>query len=188
MTRDYAKRSQPGRAGTTRRARSSQRTGRREPRTTWSAPSFSAGAIFGAALVLLASYAPRVFEDTVVSVREQVAPPVEEIEFEFPEILENDTVEVDTSAYPAEFPGEDPNAPPVEYLIQAISLKSYDAAHTLSKDLNAAGLAARFERVDLTTGTWYRVMVGPFPSRLEANRAMTELRRRNMGPRLIKLG
>ena len=195
MNKDYARKSAPTRKKSTARqvakkttSRKSASRARSEHRNSWSAPSFSAGVVFGAALVLVASYAPSAFEESLVAVRQQVDAPEEAIEFVFPEILENGSVEVDTSVYPAEFPDEDPNAPADRYLIQAISLKSHDAAASLSADLNAAGMSARFERVDLKDAVWYRIMVGPFRTRQEATRTMTELRRRNMNPRLNKLG
>jgi cell division protein FtsN len=144
--------------------------------------------VFGAALILLASYAPGVFKETVVAVRQQVTEPAEAIEFNFPDMLANDSVTVDPSAYDGQFTDEDPDAPVTEFMIQVASLKSYGAASNLAAELDSSGLSARFERVVLDQVTWYRVMVGPFPGRQEANRAMTALRKRNMGPRLIKSG
>lgn len=207
MTRDYARRSSTtaSRKKTTGRKTSNRsrpkarpdKARRSQPRaskgpsthsTIWSAPSFSAGVVFGAALVLLASYAPDAFEDTVVAVREQVMDPAEEIQFVFPDMLENDSVEPDPDAYDGEFADDDPDAVPVQFMIQAASLKSFNAASNLAAELNNTGLNARFERVDLDQVIWYRIMVGPFPGRLEANRAMTSLRRRNLGPTLIKPG
>ncbi|MGD8832063.1 MAG: SPOR domain-containing protein [Pseudomonadales bacterium] len=185
MTRDYAKKPAAARRPAKRRAPQARRPSDRRP--VWSAPSFSAGAIFGAACVLLASYAPSAFQDTVVAVREPVTQP-EQIDFEFDQILANDTVEADPSAYPAEFPGEDPDAPPPEYVIQAISVRSSETAATLTAELRRMGMNSTFERADLSSGTWYRVMVGPFNTRVEATRAMTELRKRNMTPRLSKVG
>jgi cell division septation protein DedD len=143
--------------------------------------------IFGAALVLLASYAPSVFDQTVGTIRQQVAPPAAEITFDFPDMLEQDTVIADPSAYPAEFPDEDPEAQPKTYVIQAASLRASGAAAALSAELRTAGLSATWERVDIDSGTWYRVMVGPFDNQVEANRALTLLRKRNLGARLIRL-
>ena len=195
------------RRGSSRTARSSSRSGnaryqnaqsrkragtRQKHSTTWSAPSFSAGMVFGAALILLASYAPSAFEETVVAVRERVTEPAEDIEFNFPDMLKNDSVLVDPSIYDGQFTDEDPNAPAPEFMIQVASLKSYGAASNLTAELDSTGLSARFERVVLDQVTWYRVMVGPFPGRQEANRVMTALRKRNNmgpgGPRLIKSG
>jgi len=194
MNRDYARKSSSRARPATRRDRPAtsraRATGRASPvkgRPVWSAPSFSAGVLFGAALVLVIIYARTAFEDTVIAVREPVTEP-DQIDFEFEQLLTDGTVEVDPDAYTADFPEEDPNAPPPEYQIQAISVRSSETAAALAAELNGMGLRSRFERADLSSGTWYRVMVGPFTSRVEANRAMTELRKRNMTPRLSKVG
>lgn len=189
MSRDYASRTanRPARA-----RKASPRTGARKrpakagsspERTIWSAPSFSAGVIFGAALVLLLSYAPSVFEDTVATARGPVTEP-ENITFEFEEILENGTVEVDPNAYEAQFPGENPDEPVPEYQVQAISVKSAADATKITRELIAMGLPARSERVDLSSGPWYRVMVGPYNSKREAERIINRLRERNMTPEI----
>lgn len=188
--KDFARRS-PAR-GTPARQRPASRSGAGNRRgasggTGFSAPSFSAGVIFGAALVLLASYAPTAFDGTVSAVRREMSPPTEEITFDFPDMLEKDTVVADPSAYPTEFPEDNPQAPHRTYMIQAASLRASGAAAALSAELRTAGLTASWERVDLSTGTWYRVMVGPFDSQVEANRALTLLRKRNLGAQLIKL-
>ena len=191
MTRDYARRTPKAPA---RRQRTRPSSGKRRSKPasshSFSAPSFSAGVILGAVLMLLASLAPRAFEEAESVVRQGMAAPAGEIEieFDFPELLEEDTVEVDPNAYPVEFPEEDPAAGPRVYMIQAASLKEASRASTLTAELEAAGLAARWDRVDLPSGVWFRVMVGPIEGTVEATRALTELRRRNLGAHLIPLG
>jgi hypothetical protein len=197
MSRDYASRtatrtasrskarsSRPRKAGpgTGPRKRPAKSSASQE-RSIWSAPSFSAGVIFGATLVLLASYAPTVFEDTVAAARGPVTEP-EDIVFEFEDILENGTVEVDPNAYEAQFPGENPDEPVPEYQVQAISVKSAADATKITRELIAMGLPARSERVDLSSGLWYRVMVGPYNSRREAERVINRLAERNMVPEI----
>jgi hypothetical protein len=149
----------------------------------WSAPSFSAGVIFGAALVLLASYAPTVFEDTVAAARGPVTEP-DDIVFEFEDILENGTVDVDPNAYDAQFPGENPDQPMPEYQVQAISVKSAAEATKITRELIALGFPARSERADLTSGPWYRVMVGPYNSKRQAEQVINRLEERNMLPEI----
>jgi len=194
MTRDYAKRTPSARQ--TRRNRSVRgkgpsrgKTGSRgaTAQSVWSAPSFSAGALFGAALVLLAGYAPSVFRDNATVLEAPVSQP-EPIQFDFEEILTSGTVQADTSAYPARFPEEDPEATQPAYLVQAVSVRSEENAQALCAELNELELECRWQRADLTSGTWYRVLVGPFRSRRDADRAMMVLRERNMTPRLSKPG
>ena len=189
MSRDYASRTanratrpRKSRPTSGARKRPAGRSGNPE-RNIWSAPSFSAGVIFGAALVLLASYAPTVFEDTVSAARGPITAP-EDIVFEFEDILENGTVEVDDNAYEAQFPGENPNEPLPEYQVQAISVKSATDATDITRELIAMGLPARSERVDLSSGPWYRVMVGPYNSKREAERVINRLEERNMLPEI----
>ena len=185
MSRDYASRS-------TRTAKPRPRSGARKrpakatagtDRGIWSAPSFSAGVIFGAALVLLLSYAPTAFENTVAAARGPISEP-ENITFEFEDILENGTVEVDPNTYEASFPGENPDEPAPEYQIQAISVKSASEATGLTRQLISMGLPARSERVDLSSGPWYRVMVGPYESKRKAERVINQLEELNMLPEL----
>jgi len=184
MSRDYASRtaSRPRRPAT--RARKSKSKSASNPdRSIWSAPSFSAGVIFGAALVLLLSYAPSVFEDTVAVARGPVTDP-EAITFEFEEILENGTVEVDPNAYEAQFPGENPDEPAPEYQVQAISVKSAAEATRITRELIAMGLPARSERAELSSGPWYRVMVGPYNSKRKAEQVINRLKEQNMAPEI----
>lgn len=181
MTRDYASRSGNRRSPSTRVSRKTGKRSKPEKKNIWSAPSFSAGAIFGAALVLLASYAPTAFEDTVSAARGEITQP-DQIDFDFTGILENGTVQADPDAYVADFPGEDPDAPLLQYEIQAISVRSVEKARSLSTELAGMGLNARYERVDLSSGTWYRVVAGPYNSKRETDQVMNRLRDRNMLP------
>ena len=183
MSRDYASR-------TAKRSPARSRSRTRRParnstpeRSIWSAPSFSAGVIFGAGLVLLLSWAPSVFEETVAAARGPVSEP-ENITFQFEELLENGTVEVDPNTYEAEFPGENPDEPIPEYQIQAISVKSASDANRITRELIGLGLPARSERVDLSSGPWWRVMVGPYNSKREAERVINRLEERNMLPEI----
>lgn len=184
MSRDYASRtaSRPSKRAT-RARKSNARAASNPDRNIWSAPSFSAGVIFGAALVLLLSYAPSVFEDTITAARGPVSDP-EAITFEFEEILENGTVEVDPNAYEAQFPGENPDEPAPEYQVQAISVQSATEATRITRELIAMGLPARSERAELASGPWYRVMVGPYNSKREAERIINRLEERMMTPEI----
>ena len=193
MSRDYASRTASGSSSRSTRPRKAKPgTGTRKrpaksnssaERNIWSAPSFSAGVIFGAALVLLAGYAPTVFEDTVAAARGPVSEP-DNIVFEFEDILENGTVEVDPDTYETQFPGENPDEPMPEYQVQAISVKSLEDATKITRQLLAMQLPARSERVDLSSGPWYRVMVGPYNSRREAEQVINRIEELNMSPEI----
>ena len=184
MSRDYASRtaSRPKRPAT-RAHKSKSKAAGNPDRNIWSAPSFSAGVIFGAALVLLLSYAPSVFEDTVAAARGPVTDP-EAITFEFEEILENGTVEVDPNAYEAQFPWENPDEPAPEYQVQAISVQSAAEASRITRELIAMGLPARSERAELSSGPWYRVMVGPYNSKRKAEQVINRLKEHSMAPEI----
>ncbi len=190
-TRTSARRKAPGKRPATPR-KSAAKARQADARGIWSAPSFSAGVIFGAVLVLLASYAPVAFEETVEAVRDPAVEPDQLIfnyddDYQYEDLLEQGEVATNPGAYPAEFPDEDPNGPQPRYEIQATSLRSEGKARSVSADLVAMGLNARYERVELSSGTWYRVTVGPFSSRREADRVMNRLREKNLSPRLDKL-
>ncbi|MEM8766527.1 MAG: SPOR domain-containing protein [Pseudomonadota bacterium] len=196
-SRSSSRRSAPAKQSPARqrkpKPRKSSGKGRQaDVRGIWSAPSFSAGVIFGAVLVLLASYAPVAFEETVEAVRDPVVEPDQvtfeyDDNYEYEDLLEEREVVTNPGAYPAEFPDEDPNGPQPRYEIQATSLRSEGKARSVSRELVAMGLNARYERVELGTGVWYRVTVGPFSSRREADRVMNRLREKNLTPRLDKL-
>lgn len=198
MTRDYASRSasrnHSRRGGSPRGTPRRRAASRQKPRTSaqnrgiWSAPSFSAGAVFGAALVLLLSQAPTLLEDTVSVARGGPVTEPDAIEFEFPELLENGTVEVEPNAYEARFPSENPDPSGPVYQIQAISVKTADDAARITRELLAMGLPARSERVELSSGPWYRIMVGPYISRREAERVINRLAERKMVPEIRTQG
>ena len=209
MTRDYARKhgkTQAGKPGSRARAKSKparkqvvRGVSRAKPRpgrkrtsadqtTSFSAPSFSAGVVFGAALVLLAAYAPTLFQETVSVTRSKISQPEPKITFNFPDILRENQVVTDPDAYPVEFPDSSATEGLQEYLIQAASLRAEEDATVLQVQLRKLGLPAQYNRVTLQSGVWFRVTVGPYDSKRDANRAMTQLREQNLSALLIKLG
>ena len=93
-------------------------------------------------------------------------------------------MEVAKNAYDAYFPDEVPDGVGREYDIQAISVKAADEASRLTRELIAMGLPARAERVDLSSGPWYRIMVGPYNSRRKAEQVINRLAERGMIPEI----
>lgn len=188
MTRDYASRGAPGsKPRKTQAARRSNRPPLRVSHPVFSAPSFSAGVVFGAALVILAAYAPAIFEETRTAVRGEERPVKPEITFDFPEVLRDSKVLTDPKAYKSGAP-EQPGSGPQLYLLQAASLRADSDAEALRARLTLQGLPASSDKVVLASGTWYRVTVGPFTSQVEANRAMTRLREMNLSALMLKHG
>lgn len=189
MTRDYASRgNKTSKPRKPRRSSTGVRTPRNPSRTTFSAPSFSAGAVFGAALVLLAAYAPAIFEETRTAVRGEERPSKPEIVFDFPDMLRDNKVVTDPKAYDPGSADNPATGEPQQYLLQAASLRASADADALRARLILLGLPARSDRVTLASGTWYRVTVGPFTSQTEAQRAMTRLREMNLSALMLKVG
>lgn len=188
MTRDYASRTTPrSRPRKTPTARGIRRSQSRVSRSAFSAPSFSAGVVFGAGLVLLAAYAPAIFEETRTAVRGEEKPVKPEITFDFPDVLRDSKVLTDPEAYKSGTPEQHDSGPQL-YLLQAASLRADSDAEALRARLTLQGLPASSDKVVLSSGTWYRVTVGPFTSQVEANRAMTRLREMNLSALMLKHG
>jgi len=192
MARDYAQRQNsqrskihPRRKPAPRRRPASKAKSRNN--TGFNAPSFSAGAVFGAALVLVASYAPEIFQESVTSIRGPQNDTVAPVTFEFDRILENDVVLTDPDAYPAEFAEESGGAPP-EYMLQAASFPRREDAEALRANLLMLNLPVQTNRVEIASGIWFRVTVGPFDSQVKARRALTRLRENNLSAQLYKRG
>ena len=190
MARDFAQRQNKKRSKSQSRRRKRPTARRRassKVSTGFNAPSFSAGVIFGAALVLVGSYAPEIFDESVTAIRGQQAEAVGDVTFEFDQILKNDVVLTDPNSYPADFTQTGENATvPGEYLLQAAAFRSSEDAERLRANLLMLNLPAETGRVDIASGTWYRVIVGPYDSQVKAERALTRLRENNLSALLIK--
>jgi septal ring-binding cell division protein DamX len=199
MTRDYAGRTTAAkRAGAEQRPRAQPRRNRAATRKqspgkrkaiTFSAPSFSAGAVFGAALVLLLANLPGFFRGTVEVIRGEVAETSQpELEFRFNEILENAEVVVDPDAYFSGRPQSPADVSGHAYLLQAASFREMADARNLQTRLGKLGMPAATDTVRLENGTWYRVTVGPYPSKVEAQRALTRLRENRLSAYFVQRG
>ncbi len=188
MARDYAKQQNSKRANSqNRRKKRPRRRASNKVNAGFNAPSFSAGVIFGAALVLVASYAPEIFDESVTTIRGLQAETVGDVTFEFDQLLKNDVVLTDPDAYPAQFAQDGDNATsPREFLLQAAAFRSTEDAERLRANLLMLNLPAETDRVDIASGIWYRVTVGPYDSQVKAERAMTRLRENNLSALLVK--
>ena len=194
MRKDFANtsaRKQPARKSTARK-----KSKKPTPSRWFHGPSFSGGMILGAMLVLGGAYLPELLPYVLASSNttgstsassaganpETQAP----VTFEFDDMLRNAEVDADGSLYVDPEVAAQAKANPDEYLLQAASFRSADDADALRARLLLLSLPAATDTVALASGRWYRVTVGPFASRTEAQRAVTELRERDLSPMWIK--
>lgn len=192
MRKDFAGRASAGK--TPSRSKPANKKGKRQrttgraspaPRVLFHGPSFSSGAIVGALVVVIAAYAPEFLaQRQAVAAPSQPTPetPARDIVFDFPRLLEEVEVKVDPLTYAV--PEPDPNAAPPVYEIQAASFRDNVDADQLRAELLLENLPARVVAA-AGDSRWYRVRVGPFERRVEADRAMTRLRERGLDAILI---
>ena len=185
MPKDFANRTGPKKksksSGSLRRA--PKKRNKPPTKTIFHGASFSAGIVLGIMLAVLGAYAPQLFEDELKQIterREQAG----QISFEFDRILRESEVVTDPSVYVT--PEDEKPGKAMEYLLQAGSFRSEDDAGGLRASLLLMDLPTNSYRVQLENGAWFRVLVGPFTGREEAQRAMTRLRQRNISALLIK--
>jgi cell division protein FtsN len=182
MTKDFANRGQSAKPASKRarpgaKARSSRTTPTRSKKSAgFHGPSFSSGAIFGAIVVLLAAYLPEWIgaEPGVSGETESTSLIKPQVTFEFPDLLKDSEIQVDTSAY--EGSPTDPAAKPTSFRVQAASFRDESDANALRANLILLNLTATVETSTSSTGEWHRVVLGPFDRRVDANRALTKLR------------
>ncbi|HEX7037627.1 MAG TPA: SPOR domain-containing protein [Pseudomonadales bacterium] len=149
-------------------------------RTLFHAPSFSAGVVMGAAVVLGAAYLPELLggENPAEPTAPAAAAPEPELTFEFDDLLRNSRVTADPDIYATD--PEPAAAADEEILLQAASFRSREDAERLRAALLLMDLPATTSSITLSSGLWYRVTVGPFERKVEAERALTRLREKNI--------
>jgi len=192
MPKDFANRSATKPSKRKAAAKRGKKTSSKSPpRRFFHSPSFAGGMIFGALLVLGGAYLPELLPHILANpstatlvngAKPDAATP--DVQFEFDDMLRNTEVASDSGNYvDAEAQA---NRTPNEYLLQAASFRSASDADALRARLLLLSLPAATDTVALASGRWYRVTVGPFASRVEAQRAVTELRERDLAPLWIK--
>jgi hypothetical protein len=151
-------------------------------RTLFHAPSFSAGVVMGAVVVLGAAYLPELMstgEPAAQPPAAGVADPRPALTFEFDDLLRNSRVTADPEPY-LSAPAPEGRDVKEEILLQAASFRSRDDAERLRAALLLMDLPATTSSITLNNGAWYRVTVGPFDSRVKAERALTRLREKDI--------
>ena len=182
MTKDFAKRDGAAKPAKRKSRTTSSGRGRVTPTRgkrkspTLHGPSFSSGAIFGAFVVLLAAYLPEwmasdASDNAPATAESREAP---KVTFEFPDLLKNGEIKVDTSPYQPSKPAKAGEG--AVYRVQAASFLDEGDANEMRARLILLNLPAVVEANDSSTGTWHRVILGPFERRVDANRALTKLR------------
>ncbi len=143
-------------------------------------PSFTSGALVGAAIVILAAYGPELLQGQPTP-----APPAESevaqtpaIEFQFPDLLKESEVQPDPEPYAV--PEEMRPDAPGSYTIQAASFRELGDAENLRASLLLDNMPAQTLSSEVNGSRWYRVVVGPFERRVDADRAMTRLRQQGL--------
>lgn len=199
-----AKRVSGGRAG----KRGASGAGRAK-RSAWHTPSFLIGALVGLAGGLAVTQAPSYLAEQVESL--PAAAPLlasgetEELTFRFDDLLKNSEVPANPERYgpgaPAESPAPasaDAAAPdqaqpirrqplqPQAFHIQAASFRRPEDAEQLRARLMLQALPAAVARVEIDSGAWHRVTVGPIDSAEEAKRIMNLLREQDLSAMWIK--
>lgn len=183
MAKDFANRRSrqpPTPRGTARRSPRKRRW-----RLSFHGPSFAAGIALGCCIVLMVTYVEPVFEPAPaeVPVPAHTEPPAT-VTFEFDSRLRSAEVHSDPQPY-ASTANPHPDQQ-MEYLIQAASFRLADDAESLRQELELIELPAQTSLVSVGSNPWFRVTVGPFLNQVEAGRAMTRLRQRNLDAFLIK--
>lgn len=182
MTKDFAKRGGAAKAAKRKPSTTSSGRGRATPTRgkkkspSFHGPSFSSGAIFGAFIVLLAAYLPEWMAtdagDTTPTAADSLEAP--KVTFEFPDLLKNGEIKVDTTPYQSSEPAKTSKS--AVYRVQAASFLDEGDANEMRARLILLNLPAMVEVNDSSTGTWHRVVLGPFERSVDANRALTKLR------------
>ena len=182
MPKDFARR-----AGSST-GRGSRNTKKRQPakrvspkaRVLFHGPSFATGALVGAAIVILTAYGPELLQmsDTAPAAAEADTTHPQPLEFTFPDALKHSEVAADPEPYAV--PEEQKQSLHSIYSIQAASFRNKEDADQLRARLLLQNMQARTAASRVNGQTWYRVVVGPFQGRLEADRAMTRLREQGL--------
>ena len=104
------------------------------------------------------------------------------LEFEFRDLLGTDQVDPDISAYEAAVKLEQAKGPqqPTHYLLQSGSFQIKADAETRRGTLLLLNMPANIVEAKINNKTWYRVIVGPYPQRGQAQQAASRLRAKDI--------
>jgi cell division protein FtsN len=192
MSQDFANRSGRVRAKKARSARSRANSPAKKAAKAQSSAaggfsfaSFVAGVVTGVAVFLLGAYAPEMFGERssrpLSQPQEQPqevndSTPKQKVEYVFHELLGEDKVAPDISAYETGLPAQQSTPGEVQYLLQSGSFLILPDAERRRGELLLMDLPANVVEARIENKTWYRVLVGPFSNRDGAQQVVTRLR------------
>ncbi len=104
--------------------------------------------------------------------------------FDFYEVLPNQELDLNPEIEPADL--QAPRADNAQYLLQVGSFRKEADADRRRGELALLGLDASIEVGESDNGRWFRVYLGPFPSRSEMARARTLTAEADMDTLLLK--
>jgi len=100
-------------------------------------------------------------------VKQTLPPPPEDEEWQFIEELENKQVKVSTEELEDKGP----------FIIRCTTVRSRDRAEALKARIAFAGFESQVKEYQGTSGTWYRVDLGPYEKKRTAEKTRHELKR-----------
>lgn len=182
MAQDFAKRS---------RSRA-----KKPPPSRFSLGSFVLGVFVGVGLFLAGAYGPDLLSDRgsqtasrispspdqiSAQAPEQLPPAQPDVEFVFRDLLGEDEVDPDLSAYESEILAAqnatlNQSSQAVNYLLQSGSFKIKADAESRLGSLLLLNLPASIVEARIDNKTWYRVIVGPYEQRGQAQQAVARLK------------
>ena len=185
MPRDFAKQ-----AGTKSiRRKPAVKRKKNSPTETRRLRDFFSGSCFGVFLSVLGFYflGTTASEDLFEIVAQKDSSETEIIyendSFDFDKKLKSNEIKGDAGLY---------KSPDAEmqlsqtYRIQAASLSEKGKADQLRAELLLAGMEATTKQSNINGENWYRVVIGPFDRKVEADRTMTKLREKNLAAILLR--
>ena len=186
MPKDFASRSRTAkRKPVTRRTHAPRTSPVKQKSVVFHGPSFSSGALIGAAIVIIAAYAPDFLRNTeLAGLCEEISEHAPAVQCEFPERLRNTVVLGDPTSYSVPkpmAPGEE-----IIYRVQAASFRDADDAQQLRAVLLLQNLPVELSSSNVKGQLWHRVVVGPFTRKLDAERARTKLREQDLPAILMR--
>ena len=188
MPKDYANRKT--KTGTARRKNpfaTRQHEGRvRKQRsqtlTRFSLTSFGAGLVLGMAATILAIYVMEITDPPTTPIAATATADRGPPHFDFYKLLPGTKVAPKTEPYASDQTDHDTAK---EYFLQAGSFRDQRDADELRASLILVDLKASTTEAWIDERVWYRVVVGPFETKRETQRAITRLRERNISAFLL---